>query len=132
MALRYMAWGWGSMCPDGCLGCGAVRGVQVQRAWADGAVRSAGDGMGVGHVDGVQDERWRGWEHGVGCDGGRTRRVVDGERVFRWKHGIERGGVERGGHGGREPDRERGGLRDEQVQCFYAFCAEAADGLYGI
>ena len=62
---------------DGCLVCV----VQVQRAWADGAVGHAGDGVGVGHVGGVQDEQRGGWEHGVGCDGGRTRRVVDGERV---------------------------------------------------
>ena len=100
------------MCSDECLGCG---GMQVQRAWADGAVGGAGDGVGVGHVGCVQVERWGGREYGAGCDGGRTRRVGDGEPVFGWRHGVERGGDQRGEHGGREPDRERGGLRVKQV-----------------
>ena len=107
------------MCSDGCVGCG----VQVQRAWADWAVGGAGDGVGVGHVDRVQDEWWGGWEYGAGCDGGRTGRVAHGEPVIRWKHGIEREGDERGEHGGRERERERGGLRDKQVVifCFWGF-----------
>ena len=114
------------MCCDGCVGCG----VQVQRAWADWAVGGAGDGVGVGHVDGVQDEWWGGWEYGAGCDGGRTGRVAHGEPVIRWKHDIERGGDERGEHGGREPERERGGLRDQQVVIFLCggFRTEVVDG----
>ena len=96
-----------------CDGCWAL--AQVQRAWADREVGGAGDELGVGHVDCVQDESGRGREHDDGCDGGRTRRVADGEPVFRWEHGVERGGDQRGEHGGREPDRERGGLRCQQV-----------------
>ena len=107
---------------------GAVRGVQVQRAWADWAVGDAGDCVGVGHVGCVQGERRRGWEHGAGCDGGRTRRVAHGEPVFRWKHGIERGGDQRGEDGGRERDRERGGLRDKQVVWTSHLYSDAADG----
>ena len=109
---------------------GALRGVQVQRAWADWAVGDAGDCVGVGHVGCVQGERRRGWEHGAGCDGGRTRRVAHGEPVFRWKHGIERGGDQLWEDGGREPDRERGGLGDKQVlkNSHLLSYSDAADG----
>ena len=108
--------GGGVVCfDDGCVGCVAVRGVQVQRAWTDWADGGTGDGVGVGHVGCVQDEWWCGWAHGAGCDGGRTGRVAHGEPVIGWKHGIERGGDQRGEDGGRERDRERGGLRDKQV-----------------
>ena len=95
---------------------GGGGGLQVQRAGAGRAVGHGGDGVGVGHVGCVQDERWRGWEHDGGDERWRAGRVPDGERVVRWTDGIERGGDERGEHGGRERERERGGLRDEQVQ----------------
>jgi hypothetical protein len=88
---------------------------QVQLAGAGGAVWLAGDGVGVGLVGCVQDERRVGREHGGGDERWRACWVSDGERVIRWTDVIERGRGERGEHGGRERERERGGLRDEQV-----------------
>ena len=72
-------------------GAGAVRGVQVQLAGAGGTVWRAGDGVGVGLVGGVQDERRLGREHGGGDERWRAGWVSDGERVIRWTDVIERG-----------------------------------------
>ena len=72
-------------------------------------------GMFVGHVGCVQDERRVGREHGGGDERWRAGWVSDSELVIRWTDVIERGRGERGEHGGRERERERGGLRDEQV-----------------
>ena len=44
------------------------------------------------------------------------------------KHGLERGGDHRGQDGGREPERERGGLRDKQVLRISRLCSGAAEG----
>jgi hypothetical protein len=53
------------------------------------------------------------------------------ERVIRWTDVIEHGRDERGEHGGRERERERGGLRNEQVLYVRWWMGGTADGLDG-
>ena len=90
-------------------------GKQVQRAGQGRGVGRPGDGLGVGHGGGVQDERGRGRKRSRVDDGGRACWVCVVELVVRRGHGIELGGAEPRGDGGRERERERGRLWGEQV-----------------
>ena len=92
---------------------------QVQRGWSDRVDWGYGDGLECGHVGGVQggcgcggeregaDERRGAWRVSIGC--------VDVRR----RHGIGGCGTEHRDDGRGERERERGGLRDEEVICVW-------------
>ena len=102
---------------------------QVQRRRASGEDRGGGDGVGVGHLDGMQGGERDGGELDGGDERGGAGRVFDGGELVRRGDGVELEGGECGDDGRSELERDGRELREREVRQAARVCGEGS--VYG-